>query len=78
MADNPFYVPPASPLQALLAGAGAFDAADRRARQSQQEQAYRDVGERISAGGEIDNDMLGKLYEAVTLSRVFLSMSRRM
>src|SRR5262245_22750666 len=59
--NNPFYVEPANPLQALMAGVQGFDRADERYKQDQLEQAFKQLGPQIQQGG-LDNTALGTLF----------------
>lgn len=58
---NPFFVAPpdtGGALQALMQG---YDFADKRAKQAQQDAAYKEIGQTLQSGGAIDNNVLGKI-----------------
>lgn len=58
---NPFYIQPANPLQALMIGGEAFNSAQQRAKQAEQEQAFKEIAPLVAQGGLGDKNVLARL-----------------
>ncbi len=59
--DNPFYVQPVDPMQALMSGYQGYDRSSAAAKKAEQDAAYQQVGQQIGKGG-LDNSALGQLF----------------
>lgn len=57
---NPFYVEPVNVFGALMAGGSAFEQARKRAKESELEDAYSQVGTQIASGG-VDKATIGRV-----------------
>lgn len=56
-ADNPYFISPANPLQALMTGVQGFDAAQKNYKQNQMEQGRKNAMLALQNGGDLKNPL---------------------
>lgn len=58
---NPFEVRPVNILQALLTGVEGYESAQKRTKQAEEDAVFKDIGQKMQAGGAIDNNVIGRI-----------------
>lgn len=56
-ADNPYYISPANPLQALMSGVQGYDTAQKQTKQNQMEQGRKNAMLALQNGGDLKNPL---------------------